>query len=673
MKWFLNLKFKVKLYLIAGASLVIILAMAFYAITQINSILADYTAVIDYAVEGEFTQEVYSSMRHQASLVYDKASMTTNILIAAVIIMIIFSVTMASLLGRIISNPLNNLVLAAKNIAAGNLNFNIDPAIASMTDETGQLAKSFREMQMEIASVLDEVQKRNREILRGDLIGIHSDISVQGDFQLIVDGVEEVAKGFSHYFDELNCGFIIFDDEFRFTFINKYVKRDYDPSELLGRTVLEAMPRDEADLLMQKFEKAKTSKATVEYIIEMITPKGDTLNEKQSIIPIADKSGNIMSYLHFAYDISEIVQATKISEKVSTYRGTEAQEITKHLHEGINQGKLHFSYTPSASDEDTANAAASLKLIGDTMQNAVSFIKGYVDEISWLLREFSTGNFNVATKQNYIGDFDTIKTSMSNLIDSIKTLIAEIQSATSQVELGAEHISQSTQELMTSFEEQATGMSEVREAITTLTEKTQKNAEDAKSANELSKQVRDAASVGSQHMRDMSAVMEEIKLSSAEIAKVASVIEGIAFQTNLLALNASVEAARAGDQGKGFTVVAEEVRSLAGRSSEAAKNTSDMIIKSLSRVDEGVAKSLETAYAFEKIVKVTTDVTNVISNIALASNEQAEDISRIQSSMEVLHQGVTDNATSVQDNASVTEELSGQANVLMSLVERFRL
>jgi len=226
---------------------------------------------------------------------------------------------------------------------------------------------------------------------------------------------------------------------------------------------------------------------------------------------------------------------------------------------------------------------------------------------------------------------------------------------------------------MTSFEEQASAMSEVREAVDILTDKTQKNAADAKSANELSEQVQVVANIGSQYMRDMSEVMEEIKLSSAEIAEVASIIETIALQTNLLAINASVEAARAGEHGRGFSVVADEVRNLAGRSAKAARETAEMISKSLSRVDEGVAKSIETTEALQKIVKVTVNVTDVISNIADASNEQAEEIIKIQNNMEAIHRNASDNTSAVQSNASISEELSSQANMLMSLVDRFKI
>jgi methyl-accepting chemotaxis protein len=119
--------------------------------------------------------------------------------------------------------------------------------------------------------------------------------------------------------------------------------------------------------------------------------------------------------------------------------------------------------------------------------------------------------------------------------------------------------------------------------------------------------------------------------------------------------------------------VADEVRSLAGRSATAAKETSDMIEKSMGRVEEGVAKSIETNEALKKIVEVTAGVSEVISNIANISNEQAEEISKIQNNIEIIYVSASNNSASVQSNAAVSEELSSQANMLMSLVERFKI
>jgi len=400
---------------------------------------------------------------------------------------------------------------------------------------------------------------------------------------------------------------------------------------------------------------------------------GGTADVSHTMIPIKDDTGKIVSYVNLAYDVAEMMAAKRRSEKINAYQGFEAKDITTHLQEGLSKGVLQFEFMPESHDEDTAEAYAAYKLISDTIRYAVTFIKGYVDEISYLLKEFSDENFDITIKQNYKGDFSTIKQSMDGLIRSIGILISEIQSVTLQVDTGANQISRSTQGLMASFEEQAAAMSEVREAVNMLTEKTLKNTADAQSANGLSEQVQDAATMGSQHMRDMSTVMEEIKLSSSEIAKIVNIIDGIAFQTNLLALNASIEAARAGENGRGFAVVAEEVRNLAGRSSKAAKNTSEMIAKSLRRVDEGVSKSAETAKALEKIVDVISNVTDVISNMAHVSNEQAIEISKIQNSMEAIYRAASDNAATVQTNASVSEELSSQVHILTSLVERFKV
>jgi methyl-accepting chemotaxis protein len=133
--------------------------------------------------------------------------------------------------------------------------------------------------------------------------------------------------------------------------------------------------------------------------------------------------------------------------------------------------------------------------------------------------------------------------------------------------------------------------------------------------------------------------MNEIKQSSAEIAKIIKVIDEIAFQTNLLALNAAVEAARAGEAGKGFAVVAEEVRNLAQRSAEAAKNTSSMIEQSTKRADNGVEIAGRVGQALDEIADATKKVNTLLAEIASASSEQAKGIGQVNTGRQRTRQG----------------------------------
>ena len=348
-------------------------------------------------------------------------------------------------------------------------------------------------------------------------------------------------------------------------------------------------------------------------------------------------------------------------------------ELAKTIIDAFQKGNLDISFAKSDYDEDTQAVAERLDSIDAIVKKATDTVKSYVDEITATLQAIANNDFAVDITREYLGDFGSIKESIHMITESVGNLVSDIQVASGQVEVGAGTITKAASGLMATFEEQATAISEVRGAVINLTEKTRKTAEDASEANSLSVQVQQAASEGSGYMTDMSEAMEEIKQSSAEIVKVVGIIENIAFQTNLLALNASVEAARAGEHGKGFAVVAEEVRNLAGRSAAAAKETSDMLAKSLTRVEIGSSKTQQTAQALGNIVEITSNVASVVANIAQVSNEQADDIGRIQNSMETIYQGQMGNANIVQENATVAGELSAQSRTLHELIGKFKI
>ena len=483
-----------------------------------------------------------------------------------------------------------------------------------------------------------------------------------------------VGQTAANFLDGIPFSVSVLDAQHKFAFVNKAAQSEgYDPKEVYGVCILDTLLPEEARRYKSFLDTAAQTGEPVYYRSQYFSPNKGDVECRLGLTALKDSDGKIAGYLETVNDITAEIRAQEISEKITAYQDEETQRVTQALEQGLVNGHLEFSYEPSPCDDDTKKTAMAYDGIKGAMTDATNTIKSYIDEITEGLRTIAKNDFTVKISRNYIGDFASIKESVELIIGSVSSLINEIYAATGHVDEGAENIAKSAQELMVSFEEQSNAMGEVRAAIGILTDKTQQNAKDLQAVNELSKQVQNAADVGSHHMEEMTVAMEGIQQSSLEIAKVNKIIEDIAFQTNLLALNAAVEAARAGEHGKGFAVVAEEVRNLSRRSSDAAKDTSEKIAKSLERANEGIVKSKQTYEALHAIVELIDSTASVMTNVVQASDEQATEIQIIRGHMEAVSASAEHNVEFVQNNATVSEELSGQAGVLMSLVDRFKI
>ncbi len=307
------------------------------------------------------------------------------------------------------------------------------------------------------------------------------------------------------------------------------------------------------------------------------------------------------------------------------------------------------------------------------LNKTLDAVEAPINEATEVLREMAKGNLNVSMVGNYLGSYKVIKDSLNHALDSFNEVFTEINNAADQVSSGSNQVSDGSQALSQGTTEQASSIEELNSSITEVATQTKQNAVNASEANELSLKAKEGAVLGNSHMKDMLKSMEDINESSSNISKIIKVIDDIAFQTNMLALNAAVEAARAGQHGKGFAVVAEEVRNLAARSTNAAKQTTDLIEGSIKKVEFGTKIANNTADSLNEIVIGVTKATTLVGEIASASNEQATAIYQINKGIEQVSDVVQTNAATAEQSAAASQELSSQASTLKNMVGKFRL
>jgi sensor histidine kinase regulating citrate/malate metabolism len=229
-------------------------------------------------------------------------------------------------------------------------------------------------------------------------------------------------------------------------------------------------------------------------------------------------------------------------------------------------------------------------------------------------------------------------------------------------------VSSASQSLAQGASEQAASIEETSSSLEEMSSMTKQNADNASAADNLMKQSRLMVDKANGSMTELTQSMVDITKASDETSKIIKTIDEIAFQTNLLALNAAVEAARAGEAGAGFAVVANEVRNLAMRAAEAAKNTANLIEGTVKKVREGSELVERTNGAFSEVSKSAAKVDDLVSEIAAASKEQAQGIDQVNKAVSEMERVTQQSAANAEESAAAGEELTAQAEQLKRYV-----
>ncbi len=315
-------------------------------------------------------------------------------------------------------------------------------------------------------------------------------------------------------------------------------------------------------------------------------------------------------------------------------------------------------------------------MIAKTTHRVCGCLRQTIDDVGRILGEMASGNLAVDVTKNedyYIGDFRALAESLKSIRANLTNVVRDISQVARQVDDSADRVSTGAQALSQGTIEQAASVDGLLSNVTAITAQIQTSTVRCEDATDLVDKATGFAAEADTKMEQLTEATRNIDRSSTQIGTIIKTIEDIAFQTNILALNAAVEAARAGNAGKGFSVVADEVRNLAAKSAEAAQNTNNLINRSIQDVKSGTESTDLAVSAMQVIHDCVQSIKALMDEIAAASVQQSEMIVLVENGIKEISAVVQTNSTAAERSAAVSKELSNQARTLNSLISRFRI
>ncbi len=326
----------------------------------------------------------------------------------------------------------------------------------------------------------------------------------------------------------------------------------------------------------------------------------------------------------------------------------------------IAQGNFNVSSLKRRTEDE-------ISLLHDSFSHMITQLQLKVDAIETVASGDLTVDIDLSSDEDHLGQ------SLLSMKDSLHEMISDVATIVNEVSQGSQQIADASQNLSIGVINQVQSLEEVTLSLDMVNSQTVENGEQANNANKMADRSLRDAEVGNEKMNKLVFALGEITESSQKVSKVIKVIDDIAFQINLLALNANVEAARAGKYGKGFSVVADEVRNLAVKSAEAAHETSEIIEQTLKEIQKGNQLAQVTSEQFNDIVNQIRTVAESLNNISRISSEQTDGIHSINVKVHDIDRMTHDSSSFTEETAAAAEELAQMAERLRYMISRFKL
>lgn len=525
---------------------------------------------------------------------------------------------------KLVVNPINLLQQSAKKLVSGEFDNRV---FIKGENELAQLNREFDKVQKIIHELITGVHTMSNEFNNGE---IHTQLDVEefgGRYKEVAIGVNDMVKKTFMVIDRVVLS------------LEKYSNGDFNGT-------FEDLPGEQIHLSNIINSLGGNLQGISNEMAKLVrhASKGDLTTRANADI----YHGDWEQLLNQLNDLMEVV-AVPIEE---------ASVVLDEVSKGNLSIKIEGDYEGAFLD------------IKNSINHTVLELSSYISEITKVLDKLANKDLTARVKGEFLGDFIAIRNSINHIGTNFKEFVGEIKISTMQVREGSVQIADSSTQLSNGANKQVMSIELLSTALEKINEQSLVSAENALQADKLSTNSKDIAVNGNEEMATMIDAMQEIQKSYETLASIIEIIEDIGSQTNLLALNANVEAARAGEHGKGFSVVAHEVRTLAMRSQDAATQ-SHALLENSSETVVNIAES--TSGVLHKIVESVTEVSSLVTNISQAVTMQADSVNSITKEILDISSVAQDNSATSEQTAAASEELSGQADILNSLISEFKI